>query len=199
METLSLNSRRGLTWAVWCVLVVCGVLGRMWQPEYNLTPLAALTLFGSLIFAERWLVAVLPLTILTISNIWLPNYNSQIEMIVVYGCFLIPVAFHGWLRQKYTFGKLALIGGLPSLAFFVVTNFVVWFIRRGVAFDDNMSGLVDCYTVAVPFYRWMLAGDVFYIVALFGGWSIAMSYASKQAPVAATTTQELVPVPVQAS
>jgi hypothetical protein len=193
METLSLNSRRGLTWAVWSVLVACGVLGRLWQPEYNLTPLAALTLFGSLIFAERWMVAVLPLTILTISNLWLPQYNSQIEMIVVYGCFLIPVAFHGWLREKYTFGKLALIGGLPSLAFFVITNAVVWYIRRGVAFDDSFAGLIDCYTVALPFYRWMLAGDVFYVVALFGGWSLAMRYASQQAPATISNTPELVP------
>jgi hypothetical protein len=201
METLSLNSRRGLTVsataaAVWSVLVVCGVLGRLWQPEYNLTPLAALTLFGSLIFAERWLVAVLPLTILTISNFWLPDYNSRVEMIVIYGCFLIPVAFHGWLRQKYTFGKLALIGGLPSLAFFAITNGVVWYIRRGVAFDDSLSGLADCYAVALPFYRWMLAGDIFYMVMLFSGWSFALRYASRQAPVQMRPTQELVSVPV---
>ena len=32
------------------------------------------------------------------------------------------------------------------------------------------------------------------LVALFGGWNVAMSYASKQAPVATATTQELVPV-----
>lgn len=196
METLSLNSRRGLTWAVWSVLVVCGVLGRLWQPEYNLTPLAALTLFGSLIFAQRWLVAILPLTILTISNVWLPEYNSRVEMIVIYGCFLIPIAFHGWLREKYTFAKLALIGGLPSLMFFVITNGVVWIIRRGIAFDDSLAGLTECYTVALPFYRWMLAGDVFYVVALFGGWSLAMSYAARQEPVQAQPAQELVPVTV---
>jgi hypothetical protein len=194
METLSLNSRRGLTWAVWCVLVVCGVLGRLWQPEYNLTPLAALTLFGSLIFAERWLVAVLPLTILTISNIWLPEYNSQVEMLVIYGCFLIPVAFHGWLREKYTLGKLAFIGGLPSLLFFVVTNGVVWYIRRGVAFDNSISGIVECYTVALPFYRWMLAGDVFYVVALFGGWGLACRYAPILERRVAPASPELAPV-----
>jgi len=196
METLSLNSRRSVTWAVWAVLVVCGVLGRLWQPEYNLPPLAALTLFGSLIFAERWLVAALPLTILTISNVWLPQYNSQVEMIVVYGCFLMPVAFHAWLREKYTFGKLALIGGLPSLLFFVITNGVVWYIRRGVAFDNNIDGLMECYTVALPFYRWMLAGDVFYVVALFGGLSLALRYAPSVERRVAPASQELVPVTV---
>ncbi len=196
METLALNSRRGLTWAVWGVLVLCGVLCRLWQPEYNLTPLAALTLFGSLIFAERWLVAVLPLTILTISNFWLPDYNSRVEMIVIYGCFLIPVAFHGWLRERYTLGKLALIGGLPSLAFFAITNFVVWFIRRGVAFDNSLAGLADCYTVAVPFYRWMLQGDIFYMALLFGTWSFAVRFVAIQAPVEVRTAQELVPVTV---
>lgn len=191
METLSLNSRRGLTWAVWGMLVVCGVLGRLWQPEYNLTPLAALTLFGSLIFTERWLVAVLPLTILTISNVWLPQYNSQVEMIVVYSCLLIPVAFHGWLREKFTFGKLAIIGGLPSLMFFVITNGVVWIIRRGIAFDDSLAGLVECYTVALPFYRWMLAGDVFYIAAIFGTYAVCAKLAPRQelAPVLVSSQQ----------
>jgi hypothetical protein len=57
-----------------------------------------------------------------------------------------------------------LCGFLPATAFFVVTNFAVWTFQSD--YDKSLAGLAECYWAAVPFYRWMLAGDVFYMSVL---------------------------------
>ena len=40
-------------------------------------------------------------------------------------------------------------------------------------YEKSLAGLTRCYLAAVPFYRWMLAGDGFYLVVLFGCWALA--------------------------
>ena len=60
---------------------------------------------------------------------------------------------------------------VPALMFFLITNFAVW------AFEDNYqhtwAGLLQCYVAAIPFLRWMLAGDIFYLAVLFGCGALA--------------------------
>jgi hypothetical protein len=55
---------------------------------------------------------------------------------------------------------------VPALVFFVVTNFAVWAFESD--YSRSAAGLLACYVAAVPFFRWMLMGDVFYLVVLFG-------------------------------
>ena len=31
-----------------------------------------------------------------------------------------------------------------------------------------------CYTQAIPFYRWMLHGDLLYVAVVFGGYAFAV-------------------------
>jgi hypothetical protein len=44
---------------------------------------------------------------------------------------------------------------------------------------------MQCYVAAVPFYRWMLAGDVCYLVALFGCLALAGLMTPTAKPVTA--------------
>ena len=69
-------------------------------------------------------------------------------------------------------------GIVPATLFFLVSNFAVWAFQSD--YEKSLAGLARCYWAAVPFYRWMLAGDVFYIVILFSCWSLARSKASPQ-------------------
>jgi hypothetical protein len=79
-----------------------------------------------------------------------------------------PVWLGRWMRGEERAGALAwkavLCGFLPATVFFVVTNFAVWAFQSD--YDKSLAGLAECYWAAVPFYRWMLAGDVFYMVVL---------------------------------
>jgi hypothetical protein len=59
-----------------------------------------------------------------------------------------------------------LCGIVPATAFFVVTNLVHW--SATSMYEHTWAGLMNCYAAAVPFYRIMLAGDVFYLALLVG-------------------------------
>ena len=50
---------------------------------------------------------------------------------------------------------------VPATAFYLVTNFVVWSFKS--SYEPTLAGLATCYTAALPFYRAMLAGDLFYL------------------------------------
>jgi hypothetical protein len=50
--------------------------------------------------------------------------------------------------------------------FWLGSNFAVWAFQSD--YPGTLAGLARCYWMAVPFFRWMLAGDVFYLTVLFG-------------------------------
>jgi hypothetical protein len=160
---------------LFAAIVAFGVLGRWLQPQWNFTPTAALAIFSGYIFCNRGVACLAPLSILTLSDLILPTHNNAGEMAAVYACFLVPAALGSLLQGKFTWPRLAASALAPSVIFFVVTNFVVWLYRRGTVYDDSFAGLLDCYAAAALFFRWMLAGDVFFTAAIFGAYALAAS------------------------
>jgi len=55
--------------------------------------------------------------------------------------------------------------------FFLVTNFAVW-----VAFyPSTLTGLAACFTAAIPFFQYTLAGDMVYSGLFFGVYALSTS------------------------
>ncbi|TWU30052.1 DUF6580 family putative transport protein [Bythopirellula polymerisocia] len=153
--------------SVFGLLLAIGVAGRWAQPDWNFTPLAAVTVIGGYYFRSLLAAILLPVGILAVSDIILPAHESVAVQVSVHMMMLVPLflgrmARHadGWQRVG-----LGVLGGvLPATAFFVVTNFVHW-ASTGM-YEKSIAGLTACYIAALPFYRSMLAGDVFYLVVL---------------------------------
>jgi hypothetical protein len=59
-----------------------------------------------------------------------------------------------------------------SIFFFVTTNFAVWAV--GSYYSHTWTGLVDCYLRAVPFFRYTLAGDLFFASVLFTTYAVVL-------------------------
>jgi hypothetical protein len=155
---------------VFCLLVGIGVAGRWGQPEWCFTPTAAATIFAGYYFSRLGVAALVPVAILSVSDLLLPAYDSFGVMIATYAVMMLPVAFGRMLRssggRSNTAWRLAICGLLPATLFFIVTNFAVWAFQSD--YEKSWAGLVQCYGMAVPFFRWMLSGDVFYLAVLFG-------------------------------
>jgi hypothetical protein len=53
-----------------------------------------------------------------------------------------------------------------SVSFFLISNFAVW-----AAWPDmyarSFSGLLACYTAAIPFFRGTVESDLFFSIAIF--------------------------------
>jgi hypothetical protein len=171
-----------IEWLLFTLLVAFGVLGRWFQVQWNVTPTAALALFAGFLFAQRRAAWLVPVVILAVSNAWLERpYNHAGEMLAVYGSFLIPVALGGLVRRRFTAARVASCALASSVLFFLITNFAVWLYRRGDAYADSFAGLLACYEAGLLFFRWMLAGDLFFAAVTFGTYALATSSVLRRA------------------
>lgn len=53
-----------------------------------------------------------------------------------------------------------------SIGFYTTTNFVSW-LRQDLPYGYTLTGLIECYWQAIPFYRGTLFGDLIFTTALF--------------------------------
>jgi hypothetical protein len=163
---------------VFCLLVAIGVFGRWGQPDWCFTPTAAVAVFAGFYFARLWMAVLVPLAVLGISDLALPAYNSQGVMFAVHLALMLPVLL-GWALKRpsgarTTAMKCFACGFVPATLFFLATNWAVWQFQSD--YEPTLAGLAACYAAAVPFYRAMLAGDVFYLAVIFGCYAAATFY-----------------------
>ena len=69
--------------------------------------------------------------------------------------------------------KIGLSSIAGSVIFFVVTNFGVWIMSAMYA--KSFAGLIQCYSLAIPFFGGTLLGDLVYSTVLFYSYSLAFS------------------------
>jgi len=155
---------------IWLVLVAVGVCGRLWQPAYNVTPLAAIALAAGSVFSSRLAAAAVPLASVMISNLALLPYDSPWMAAVVSAAIAWPVLLGGLIRRQ---GWVAVVGGslASSLVFFLSTNLAHWALTQ--QYPHSPAGLVACFTAALPFYRWMPVGDLGWSLIVFAGLAAA--------------------------
>ncbi|USN53255.1 MAG: hypothetical protein H6760_03720 [Candidatus Nomurabacteria bacterium] len=161
------------------ILLFVGVFLRLIPHPLNVAPVAAIALFAGVYLRKSWAV-ILPLSIMMMSDILMsvPAFREALPW-GLHGAgwySLAPItwlsfAFVGliglWVRQKKN--VLSIAGGtlLGSIVFYLVTNWAVWFF--GTMYAHTFSGLIQSYTMALPFFRNTLIGDLFYTTVLFGG------------------------------
>jgi hypothetical protein len=160
---------------VFALLIAIGVAGRWGQPEWCFTPTAAAAIFAGLYFSRIAIAVLVPISILAISDLLLPAYDSIPVMIATYAVMIVPVWFgrsqRGERSRRSAASRWILFGLLPATLFYLVSNFAVWAFQS--SYEKSLAGLAHCYLAAVPFYRWMLAGDMFYLAVLLGCLAIA--------------------------
>jgi len=145
-------------------LLICLVIGatamRLIPHPMNFAPIGAMALFAGATFRSRWLSVLVPVAALGLSDLILGVHST---MTVVYGCFLLNVAL-GWWADNRKVWRVASATLLGSVIFFLATNFAFWWSYH----EHTFAQLMMAYANALPFFRNSLAGDAFYVVALFG-------------------------------
>ena len=166
---------------VFGLLLAFGVLGRWAQPDWNFTPLAAISVLGGYYFRSLLPAVLLPVGTLAVSDMILPAHDNWIILLSVHLMMVLPLALgrsarnaEGW-QAAWRWG---MCGVVPATAFFVVTNFAVWAFTNH--YEKTLAGLFRCYYFAIPFFRTMLAGDIFYLVVL--GSCLAIARMASQVP-----------------
>lgn len=156
------------SWVVVALLAAFGITMRLLPHAPNIAPVAALAAFAAFTLGVRQSFLVTGM-ILIASDAVIGFYEPGV-MLAVYGSFF-AIAFIGrWIRQAPSVFRVFAGSLFGSALFFTVTNFAVWAFGRGYA--KTAAGLLESYTLAWPFFRNTLLGDLGYSFILFGAYAL---------------------------
>ena len=148
------------------LIILFAVALRLLPHPANMAPIAAMALFGGVYLNKKYALIV-PLLSMLFSDVFLGFHNT---MIFVYGSFFITGVIGLWLRKRTSFIYLIEASLISSLVFFIITNFGVWLM--GNMYPKTVTGLLDCYVMAIPFFRNTILGDLLYVGLFFGGYEL---------------------------
>jgi len=164
-----LRKIKALDLVIVLVLILIGITFRFLPHAPNFTPIAAIAIFGG-VYLNKKMALFLSLIIMAISDIFIGYYEFGL-MVFVYGSFLCCVLLGFWLKKHkkwYTIGGSAI---LSALLFFLITNFAVFVLTSW--YPKTVYGLVQCYIMALPFFKNTLLGNLFFTSVFFGAFATA--------------------------
>jgi hypothetical protein len=172
-------------------IVVAAAFARLMPHPANMTPIAAIALFGGAFLPNRRLAYALPLAAMLLSDIVLGMtvYGKAmlISQPIVYACLLACVPMGKLIRDRRSVLNVGSVTLASSVLFYGFTNLAVW--ASGSLYPRTLAGLMVCYTAAIPFFRNSLIGDMAFAAILFGGFAllenVVVSLREKQHTVAA--------------
>ena len=165
-----------LKFPVLCMLLLLAVASRLIPHPANFAPMGAMALFGSAYFNRKYLALLLPILATWLSDLFInniiyaqyyPNFTWFYEGFYwQYGTYVL-IGLLGLLIFKKVNLKRVLTGSLVSaLVFFIITNYGCWIGSK--TYPQNLTGLMECYAMGIPFLKGTLLGDLFYCGILFG-------------------------------
>ena len=162
-------------------LISLAIWSRVFPHPANMTALVPATLLAGYLLPTLWLAALVPILALAISDAFFFGFYPGIEY--VYIAALMSV-FIGRSVQNKKWG-FAVAGGLvSSVLFFLICNLGVW--MTTALYAKTWEGLVQCYVMALPFFRNQILGDIVYGAILLV--SVRIVYSVARANEASTHT-----------
>ncbi|MBE37664.1 MAG: hypothetical protein CMP50_03300 [Flavobacteriales bacterium] len=149
--------------------IILGVLTRIIPHPPNFTAVGAVALFGGAFFTSKKLSFLIPIAIMLISDLIL-GYSMNLA---VYISFMIMVCCGFLLKQNQNGFRIINITILGSLIFFIVTNFSVFLTSS--LYPKSIIGLIECYTLAIPFFLNTIIGNIIYSLIMFYGFNAIKS------------------------
>jgi hypothetical protein len=158
---------------------------RMW----GFAPQIAMALFGGMAIRNKTWAFALPLFSLFISDVIYQIlytkglttiqgfYDGQWMNYLVLG----SVTLVGFLFKKVSIRNVILGALVAPVYFFVVSNFMVWLGIGTVLYPRTWTGLVDCYTQALPFFKGSLLSTFFFSAIFFGVYYLVNRQPAKKA------------------
>ena len=164
------------------ILVVLGVACRLLPHLWNFAPIAGIALFAGVYLGRRYAI-ILPVVAMSIGDLFIGFYDWKL-MLAVYGSFAL-IGLLGTLIKKHKSVETVLAGSiLASVIFFLATNWVVW--QFSPWYAKSLAGLIHCFTMALPFFRNTLLGNLFYTSVLFGAYEVVVIWTKQKKLVVQT-------------
>jgi hypothetical protein len=161
-----MNKPRLLTLAA---MIFSAAFIRLIPHPWNMTPVAAMALFAGAQLEDKRLAFAVPLLAVFLSDLILGSFYSFWWLVYMAHASIVLIGFT--LRHKRSVLRVASASIAGSLVFFLVSN-LAHFFTAGF-FPMTLAGLMQCYTLAIPFFRNTLLGDLCFTALLFGSFHLA--------------------------
>lgn len=176
------NSTKSLSqqpYFVVLMLILAAACSRMIPHPPNWTAVVAMSLFAGAMLPSLFLSLVVPVISLLLTDL---VFGFHSTMWGVYLPMMAIVLLGRWaLTQKRNVVRVMGLGLVSSIAFFVISNMAVWLV--GGLYPLTLTGLVECYTMAVPFFSYQLGGDLMFTAVIFGAYAL-LARGSSHSPAA---------------
>lgn len=154
-------------------IIILAALSRMLPHPPNFTPISAIALFGGAYFGDKRLAYAVPLAAMLLSDLFL---GFSVWLPFVYLSFILIVGLGTLLKKNKGILNTGGMALAASILFFIITNLGSWLIGpyalpAGAHYPITVPGLLLCFEMAIPFFHYNLAGDLFYTSLLFGGYA----------------------------
>jgi len=161
------------------VALAIALAGRLIPHPPNFTPVGALALFAGIYLARKskWAL-LLPLAVVFLTDLAIGFYDTKL-MLVVYGSFLFYGVFGLLIKDKKNFGVITLATLAGGLLFYLITNFAVW--AFSPLYPATLEGLMLSYTMGLPFLKYTLLGDLFFVGVFVGAYELAVHLVRQRA------------------
>lgn len=163
------------------ILVLACALYRVWDTRpMGFAPQIAMALFAGSVIRDKRFAFLFPILSLFISDLLyqflyvqgLATIKGFYSGQIVNYLLIASVTIIGFFINKNKVGQI-FAGSLAGAAyFFLISNFMVWI---GGGWDINnqpyprsFSGLMLCYTEALPFFKWSVASTLLFNGVFFG-------------------------------
>jgi len=162
-------------------LILILALARLIPHPPNFTPIIAVAIMSGYLFRNIYLSFATLIIAMLLADSFIGFYDN---IFFVYVALLFIVYIFYKISKKINFKNLFIYGFAGSLVFFVVSNFGVWMLGSpgvyDVAYDKNLSGLIECYILAIPFFgNTFLSTLIFSYPAIFFYKSLASGTSSR--------------------
>jgi len=158
-------------------LVVMGIATRLLFHAFaisNFNAVMASTVFaGAYLAQKKWAIAI-PIVTMFLTDLVIGFYDPA-YMAIVYGAFILAFVIGRFYAKKPSFLRYIIVTLGGSLSFFLITNFA-WWPFYTTLYPHTISGLIESYTLGLPFYKYSLLSDMLFSAALFGGFEMAKVY-----------------------
>ena len=123
----------------------------------NVTPVIAVAIMSTYFFKDIYISLAALLISMILADLFIGFHSN---MIFVYAALVLIAFVSSKVNNKIKFNNLIIYGLIGSILFYIVSNFGVWLLSG--LYTKNLSGLIECYVMAIPFFVNTLFSTIFF-------------------------------------
>jgi len=146
-------------------LIIIGILLRFVPHAPDFTPVAAIAIFSGAYLNKKYALLV-PLCLMIASDIFLGFHNV---IPFTWGAFALVAVLGFRIKNNKSIASIFVTSLLSASFFYIVTNFGVWLMGW---YPRTWAGLINCYVMALPFFRNFTVATLAYSFVFFGAYEL---------------------------